>query len=128
MLELRSISAVPLGALRDIGVIFPGFYTQSKALHNFTSNLPLIESINLDGYCGQNTDDAIRFGILNTIVGGIKTTIDHSSFSSVPDVFVTGGYGHIIKQRLLNYYPCVIYDENLVIKGIEKLIKKSVKI
>ncbi|MCB0702476.1 MAG: type III pantothenate kinase [Candidatus Kapaibacterium sp.] len=110
------------------GVIFPGFYTQSKALHNFTSNLPLIESINLDGYCGQNTDDAIRFGILNTIVGGIKTTIDHSSFSSVPDVFVTGGYGHIIKQRLLNYYPCVIYDEDLVIKGIEKLIKKSVKI
>lgn len=110
------------------GVILPGFFTQSKALHNFTSNLPLVEELNNRGYFGQNTDDAIRYGILNAIVGGIKTTIDHSSFSSVPDVFVTGGYGHIIQQRLLNYYPNVIYDENLVLKGIEKLIKKSVKI
>ncbi|MFA7326160.1 MAG: type III pantothenate kinase [Candidatus Kapaibacterium sp.] len=110
------------------GVILPGFYTQSKALHNFTSNLPLVEELNNRGYFGQNTDDAIRYGILNAIVGGIKTTIDHSSFSSVPDVFVTGGYGQIIQNRLLNYYPSVIYDENLVIKGIEKLIHNSVRI
>ncbi len=110
------------------GVILPGFFTQSKALHNFTSNLPLVEELNNRGYFGQNTDDAIRYGILNAIVGGIKTTIDHSSFSSVPDVFVTGGYGQIIQKRLLNYYPSVIFDENLVIKGIEKLIPKSVKI
>lgn len=110
------------------GVILPGFYTQSKALHNFTSNLPLVEELNNRGYFGQNTADAIRYGILNAIVGGIKTTIDHSSFSSVPDVFVTGGYGQIIQNRLLNYYPSVIYDENLVIKGIEKLIHNSVRI
>lgn len=110
------------------GVILPGFYTQSKALHNFTSNLPLVEELNNRGYFGQNTADAIRYGILNAIVGGIKTTIDHSSFSSVPDIFVTGGYGQIIQKRLLNYYPNVIYDENLVIKGIEKLIHNSVRI
>ncbi|PKL77371.1 MAG: hypothetical protein CVV25_14650 [Ignavibacteriae bacterium HGW-Ignavibacteriae-4] len=110
------------------GVILPGFYTQSKALHNFTSNLPLVEELNNRGYFGQNTADAIRYGILNAIVGGIKTTIDHSSFSSVPDVFVTGGYGQIIQNRLLKYYPSVIYDENLVIKGIEKLIHNSVRI
>ena len=110
------------------GVILPGFYTQSKALHNFTSNLPLVEELNSRGFFGQNTADAIRYGILNAIVGGIKTTIDHSSFSSVPDVFVTGGYGQIIQNRLLKYYPNVIYDENLVIKGIEKLILKQVKI
>ncbi len=110
------------------GVILPGFYTQSKALHNFTSNLPLVEELNNRGFFGQNTDDAIRYGILNAIVGGIKTTIDHSSFSSVPDVFVTGGYGLTIQKRLLKYYPSVIYDENLVLKGIEKLIHKPVKI
>ncbi|MER3329214.1 MAG: type III pantothenate kinase, partial [Candidatus Kapaibacterium sp.] len=110
------------------GVILPGFYTQSKALHNFTTNLPLVEELSNRGYFGKNTDDAIRYGILNAIVGGIKTTIDHSSFSSVPDVFVTGGYGLTIQQRLLKYYPNVVYDENLVIKGIEKLIHKPVKL
>lgn len=110
------------------GVILPGFYTQSKALHNFTSNLPLVEELNNRGYFGQNTDDAIRYGILNAIVGGIKTTIDHSSFSSVPDIFVTGGYGLIVQKRLLNYYPSVVYDENLVIKGVERLLSKIVQI
>lgn len=110
------------------GVILPGFYTQSKALHNFTSNLPLVEELSNRGYFGKNTDDAIRYGILNAIVGGIKTTIDHSSFSSVPDVVVTGGYGEIIKNRLLNYYPNVVYDEHLVIKGIEKTIKQTVRV
>lgn len=110
------------------GVILPGFYTQSKALHNFTSNLPLVEELRINDYFGQNTDDAIRYGILNAIVGGIKTTIDHSSFSSVPDVFVTGGYGLFVQQRLLKYYPNVVFDENLVMKGVEKLLSKTVKI
>lgn len=109
------------------GVIFPGFFTQSKALHNFTSNLPLVEELSDIAHVGQNTEDAIRYGILNSIVGGIRTTINNSSFSSVPDIFVTGGYGGIIKQRLLVHYPCVIYDEHLVLKGIEKLIMQTVK-
>lgn len=110
------------------GVILPGFFTQSKALHNFTSNLPLVEELDNRGYFGQNTHDAIRYGILNAIVGAIKTTIDHSSFSSVPDIFVTGGYGQTIQERLLQYYPNVIFDENLVIKGIERLVHKYAKI
>lgn len=110
------------------GVILPGFYTQSKALHNFTSNLPLVEELSNRGYFGQNTEDAIRYGILNSIVGGVKATINHSSFSSVPDIVVTGGYGEVIKNRLLNYYPNVIYDEHLVLKGIEKTISQTVKV
>lgn len=110
------------------GVILPGFYTQSKALHNFTSNLPLVEELNNRGYFGQNTEDAIRYGILNSIIGGIKATINHSSFSSVPDIVVTGGYGEIIKNRLLTYYPNVVYDEHLVIKGIEKTIRQAVRV
>jgi len=107
------------------GVIFPGFYTQSKALHNYTSNLPLIEEPSNKGYFGENTEDAIRYGILNSIVGGIKATIDHSSFSSVPNIFVTGGYGELIKDHLLYYYPNIVYDEDLVLKGIEKSIRRT---
>jgi len=110
------------------GVILPGFYTQGKALHNFTSNLPLVEELSNRGFFGQNTEDAIRYGILNSIVGGVKATINHSSFSSVPDVIVTGGYGEIIKNRLLNYYPNVVYDEHLVLKGIEKTISQTVRV
>lgn len=110
------------------GVIIPGYYLQAKALHIFTSNLPLIEKLENDGFIGQNTEDSIRYGIINSIVGGIISTISHSSLSSVPDIFVSGGYGLIIKERLLCSYPNVIYDENLVMKGLEFLIRYSIKV
>lgn len=107
------------------GVIMPGFRLQSQALHNNTSNLPLVKGIGTKGYVGKDTEDSIRYGILNSIVGGIKTTIEHSSFSAAPDVFVTGGYGEAICERLNLYYPNVQFAENLVIKGIERLIDKA---
>jgi type III pantothenate kinase len=80
------------------GVIYPGFYTQAKALKEFTSGLPLIDKIpdSKEKY-GDNTDDAIRNGIMNSIIGGIVLTIKNSPFTAVPDVYITGGYGeHLI--------------------------------
>lgn len=110
------------------GVIIPGFYLQAKALHIFTSNLPLIENIEYNGFIGKNTEDSIRNGIINSIVGGIISTISHSSLSSVPGIYVSGGYGLIIKERLLCSYPNVTYDENLVLKGLDYLVHNSIKV
>jgi type III pantothenate kinase len=109
------------------GVIMPGFKLQAKALNQFTSDLPLVEDPVSRDYIGRDTESAIRCGVLNAIVGGIITTICGSSFSTAPDVFVTGGYGDLIQQRLKSHYMNVLYVEDLVLKGIEYLLSKSTK-
>ncbi|MFN3195540.1 MAG: type III pantothenate kinase [Chlorobiota bacterium] len=111
------------------GVIFPGFYTQAKALNEFTSGLPLVDSISIDeNKYGDNTQDAIKNGILNSIVGGIVCTIRNSPFSAVPDVYVTGGYGEYFIDCLSKRYPNVIYDEHLVLKGMEQMLNNTIQI
>src|SRR5690606_19356223 len=57
------------------GVILPGYYTQARALNLYTADLPLIKDIKSEGYIGKNTEDAIKYGILSSIIGAIKTTI-----------------------------------------------------
>src|SRR5210317_388599 len=111
------------------GVIFPGFYTQAKALHEFTSGLPLIDEISIDSKrYGDNTFDAIKNGILNSIIGGIVSTIGNSPFSAVPDVYVTGGYGKHLIESLSNHYPYVKYDEDLVLKGMEQILNNTIQV
>lgn len=111
------------------GVIFPGYYTQAKALKEFTSGLPLIkEIVQNELKYGDNTDDAIRNGIMNSIIGGIVYTIQNSPFSAVPDIFITGGYGKHLINGLSKYYPNVIHDEHLVLKGMEQLLNQTIQI
>lgn len=111
------------------GVIYPGFYTQAKALKEFTSGLPQIDEIPVSNVkYGDNTKDAISRGIMNSIVGGIVCTIKNSPFSAVPDVFVTGGYGEHLIPCLSKYYPNVIHDEHLVLKGMEQLLNHTIQI
>ena len=104
------------------GVIFSGFFTQASALKEKTNKLPEVDQIKNDSFLADNTNDAINYGIINSIVGGICETIEHAPFYSDPDIVITGGYGYLISQRIKKHYPRVKYERYLILDGLEYLV------
>ncbi len=110
------------------GAIFPGLRTQAKALEQFTSLLPLVDTVKPASIYGTNTVEAIQIGIFNSVIGGIKEVITNLSRKKLkrqkPTVVVTGGDGALIAENLSGFD--VHFEPNLVLKGLQKLAK-SVK-
>ena len=101
------------------GVIYPGFFTQAKAMNDYTLNLPILENIRIIEDTPNNTLDAMAQGILNSITGGIIETIKKTKLP----IIVTGGYGAIINEILKEKsYDCQ-YQRDLILDGLEYLIK-----
>ena len=49
------------------GAISLGIHMRYKALHQFTANLPLVSSLELDSFIGKNTEESIISGVLNGV-------------------------------------------------------------
>lgn len=77
------------------GAILPGRFMLRKGLHEFTAQLPLVEMEDrLSGNIGENTREAIRFGVDRGSVGMIKEIL--ASIKAQPgfencSVLLTGG-------------------------------------
>jgi len=107
------------------GAIFPGLRTQTKALQQFTSLLPLVEPVKPASIYGTNTIEAIQIGVFSSVIGGIKEVVTSLSRKKLkrqkPKVIVTGGDGALVAENLSGFD--VHYEPNLVLKGLQKLAK-----
>lgn len=103
------------------GAISPGLAMRFKALHQFTSKLPLIEfhdeSIEL---IGNNTTNSILSGVLNGAVAEMDGIIDayHAKYSQFL-VLLTGGDADFFAKRLKN---SIFAHQNLVLKGLNNIL------
>ena len=83
------------------GVIMPGIKMQLKALHNYTSKLPLIDFEIPQNYTCKNTKDAILVGVVSghckAIEGLIKTY--RAELNEPAKVILTGG----LAKQIANY-------------------------
>lgn len=106
------------------GVIFPGLYTQLKALNTFTGSLPLVDFTSVAFPPANNTNDAVRAGVLSSVIGGIEHSVD-SILKILPknstSIFITGGYSDF----LINYlkYDDLQLEKDLVLLGLKHLIE-----
>lgn len=104
------------------GAIFAGVGTQKKALSEYTDKLPLVNIDKVVNRAGKNTIDAIKFGVLSSIAGGIVEAIKgihcNNLFNSDFNIVLTGGHSYLIIHRLNAEFDNVIYREHLVIDGI----------
>ena len=102
------------------GNIAPGIKMRLKALHEYTSLLPMIEKEGDIPTIGYDTETAIRSGVINGICHEIEGYINEfkQKYCDVL-VFLTGGDEKPLKNRIKS---CIFADKYLVAKGLNRIL------
>ena len=102
------------------GNIAPGIKMRLRALHEYTSRLPMVEKDGDTPTIGYNTETAIRSGVINGICHEIDGYINEfkQKYCDVL-VFLTGGDEKPLKNRIKN---CIFADKYLVAKGLNRIL------
>ncbi len=103
------------------GTISPGLHLRSRALHNFTKKLPLIEPIEGTPVEGKTTTDAILSGIMHGTFFEMQGFIRHykSTFGSL-NVIVTGGDTPFFEKNLKT---AIFARPKIVLFGLNKILE-----
>ncbi|MCS7045999.1 MAG: type III pantothenate kinase [Gemmataceae bacterium] len=81
------------------GVILPGLRLMTKALHEYTALLPMVDDLGVVVLPAKNTEDAVRSGTISAAVGGVLWAA--SRMTAPPtDVFLTGGDAEMLATQL----------------------------
>ncbi len=113
------------------GAILPGLQVQGRSLASQTAALPgtLFTSDTAIPRWATNTADAIRSGILYTVLAGISDFVRHwrHYYPSSPVIF-TGGDGQMLLTKTQNHHPHLSIgaacDATLVLEGM-RVVKLS---
>ena len=107
------------------GNISPGLTTRFMALNKFTEKLPLVSEAEDVDLVGNDTETAIRSGVVNGIVCEIDGMIDKMR-QLYPRLFVflTGGHSFYFERRLEN---TIFADINLVLTGLNRILEYNVE-
>ena len=102
------------------GSISPGIQMRYNALHQFTSQLPLLESVDTAMLTGVNTEESIHSGIINGVFVEIDGIIQRYT-NQYPDikVIVTGGNAKFFDKGLKN---TIFVKPNLLMEGLNKIL------
>jgi type III pantothenate kinase len=101
------------------GNISPGPETRFKSLHEFTCRLPLVDENGKIPVLGEDTETAIRSGVVSGIVRELDSYIDDFRKNHDVSVFLTGGYAFYFADKLKNG---IFADENLVLAGLNTIL------
>ncbi len=98
------------------GFILPGIRSCKDSFANISSKLIMDPKKEISlGDLPQNTADALLYATLKSILLMI------AFHAKGAPVFVTGGDG----ARLCQYLPNAVYKENLIFRGMQKVIKET---
>jgi type III pantothenate kinase len=100
------------------GNIAPGVFMRLEALNHYTSRLPMVETSGNVPMWGQTTEEALRAGAINGVVGEIEHY--RSQLPQPVEVVVTGGAYDLIVGRTT--FPIHV-DRHLVSKGLNCIIR-----
>ena len=105
------------------GNISPGLQMRFKALHHFTSKLPLLSPQEDTPIVGNDTDEAIRAGVQYGMLHEIDGLIQHLSdtYPSLKTV-ITGGDAEFFARKLKN--PIFVHP-NLVLIGLNRILENN---
>ncbi|MBN2274033.1 MAG: type III pantothenate kinase [Bacteroidales bacterium] len=102
------------------GNISPGLVTRFKALHTFTSQLPLMEKDELVTDLGTDTRSAIISGVQTGIIFEINGYIDHfTSQHADLMIILTGGDAHFFVNKLKK---TIFVIPNLILNGLNYIL------
>ncbi len=103
------------------GNISPGLKTRFRALHEFTHQLPLVESSDEWPLIGQTTEEAIRAGVLNGLVFEMDAMIDRMK-KDYPKIItiLTGGHSFFFDKKLKN---AIFAQFEITLIGLNRILE-----
>lgn len=105
------------------GNISAGIDLRFKALNEFTAKLPLVKSDGVKPFIGNNTETAIRCGILDGVKHEIEGFINQFTVK-YPHllVFLTGGTDFDFDERVKKR---IFADKFLVLRGLNRILQEQ---
>ncbi len=103
------------------GAISPGIRLRYKSLHNFTANLPLLNTEMPETLIGDTTTSAIHSGVVNGIIKEIDGVIDEyqEEYSDLT-VILTGGDANFLSKQLKN---SIFANSNFLLEGLNFILE-----
>lgn len=119
-----TISVIDKNKCHIGGMIIPGIKTSLDSLSNNASQLPYISLDDPKELIGKNTIDCMKSGIIYGNVALIDGLIDRitKETSTNYTVIATGGLSKLVVKHSIHN---IIYDENLLLKGLYYIYKKN---
>jgi len=112
------------GTVYKGGNISPGIDMRFKALHKFTSRLPILSLRDNFTSPGRNTFDAILAGVINGSIYEINEYIrTFEKKDKSCKIILTGGNGEYLTDKLISK---VIYEPDLVLEGLNYILEYNV--
>lgn len=109
------------------GIIMPGVWTSAKSLFINTGKLPLISEKELSfphRITGDNTKDAIKSGLMNSVLFALEGYIKaiRKEFNAEFKVIVSGGISQVFHKKF-SFKP--VYIKNTVLDGLNVIMNNN---
>lgn len=106
------------------GAIAPGIRLRYKALHDYTSKLPLLKTEEPNSYIGKNTNDSIHSGVVNGFCKEIDGIINQykNDYSDLT-IVLTGGDANFLAEQLKS---SIFANPNFLMEGLQSILMYEV--
>jgi type III pantothenate kinase len=103
------------------GNISPGVELRLKAMHSFTSNLPLVNRGKIVNLIGNTTSSALQIGATGGVLNEMRGFIDAAKkeYKGL-NVILTGGDAHFFADK---FKTKIFVNPNLVLIGLNQILK-----
>ena len=103
------------------GAISPGIRLRYKSLHDFTANLPLLETEMPKNIIGDRTSEAIHSGVMHGIIKEIDGVIEeYQERYSDLTIILTGGDANFLSKQLKN---SIFANSNFLLEGLNLILE-----
>ena len=102
------------------GAISPGIEMRYKALHNYTSKLPLLEKNQPENFIGKSTKESINSGVVNGVIQEIEGVINQYKKKYLDlTVVLTGGDTNFLSKQLKS---SIFANQNFLLEGLNEIL------
>ncbi|GIZ09113.1 type III pantothenate kinase [Flavobacterium sp. UMI-01] len=107
------------------GAISPGIQLRYKALHDYTSKLPLLELGSPESFIGASTGASIHSGVVNGLVCEIKGFIEqYQEINPNFIIILTGGDTDFLAKRLKN---TIFANSNFLLESLNQTFQYKIE-
>ena len=102
------------------GAISPGIAMRFKAMHQFTSKLPILEKNNVDDFLGKTTEESMQTGVIFGVLNEIEGFINRYKKNYVHlTVVLTGGDTNFLSKQLKS---SIFANQNFLLQGLNNIL------